>query len=150
MGGGGAERKNAPIKVTQLCRSRASTDSQCMFLTGSGGVLVRVSIAVKRHCDHSNSYKENHLTGAGLHFSLVHCGLNDGKQGGMQIDMVREKELRILCLGPQAATKELPHRAWLEHLRPSSPPLVTISFNKATPIPIRPRPLVLSSSTTTP
>ena len=31
-------------------------------------VLVRVSIAVKRHHDQGNSYKGQHLIGAGLHF----------------------------------------------------------------------------------
>ena len=35
-------------------------------------VLVRVSIAVKRHCDHSNSYKGKHLTeGTAYSFSGV-------------------------------------------------------------------------------
>ena len=37
-------------------------------------VLVRVSIAVKRHHDHGNSYKEKHLIVAGLQFrDLVPC-----------------------------------------------------------------------------
>ena len=31
-------------------------------------VLVRVSIAVKRHHDHGNSYKGKHLIGSGLQF----------------------------------------------------------------------------------
>ena len=36
-------------------------------------ILVRVSIAVKRHHDHGNSYKRKHLIGAGLQFrGLVH------------------------------------------------------------------------------
>jgi hypothetical protein len=36
-------------------------------------VLVRVSIALKRHHDHGNSYKGKHLIGAGLRFrGLVH------------------------------------------------------------------------------
>lgn len=43
-------------------------------VTSSGGVLGRVFIAVKRHHDHSNSYKGKHLIGAGLQFEgLVHC-----------------------------------------------------------------------------
>ena len=44
-------------------------------------VLVGVSIAVTRHHDQGNSYKEKHLLGAGLH----HHG---GKLGSMQADTV--------------------------------------------------------------
>jgi hypothetical protein len=33
-----------------------------------GELCLRVSIAVKRHHDHSNYYKEQHLIGAGLKF----------------------------------------------------------------------------------
>ena len=57
-------------------------------------VLVRVSVAVKGHHDHGNSYKGEHLTG-GLIIGQMH--------GGMQADMVLEKELRVLYLDPQAA-----------------------------------------------
>jgi hypothetical protein len=53
------------------------------------GVLVRVPIAVKRHLNHSNSYKGKHfIGGAGLQFrSLVHycCGR---KHDSVQMDMV--------------------------------------------------------------
>jgi hypothetical protein len=36
-------------------------------------VLVKVSISVKRHHDHGNSYKEKHLIRAGFQFrGLVH------------------------------------------------------------------------------
>ena len=47
--------------------------------------LVRVSIAVKRYHDHSNSYKGKHLiVVAGLQFrGLVHC-CHGEKQGIMQ------------------------------------------------------------------
>ena len=65
-----------------------------------------VSSAGKSHCDHSNSYKGKHLTGAGLQFSdLVHCH-HGGKHGGMQVDVVLEKELRVLHLGQQEAGRE--------------------------------------------
>jgi hypothetical protein len=57
-------------------------------------VLVRVSIAVKRHHDHGNSYKET----LGLAYSFrgsVHCH-HGGKHGSMKTDMVKEKRLRVL------------------------------------------------------
>lgn len=45
-------------------------------------------IAVKRHCEHHNSYEEKPLVGVGLHFrGLVHY-YHGGKHGGMQADMV--------------------------------------------------------------
>ena len=55
---------------------------------------LRISIAVKKHHDHSNSYKGKLLIGvAHLQFrSWVHWG----KQGSIQTDMVLEKELRVL------------------------------------------------------
>ena len=64
-------------------------------------ILVRIFIAVKRHHDQGNSYKEKHLTGAGLlfrDFILCHYG---GKHGSIQVDMVLEKELRVLHLDLQ-------------------------------------------------
>ena len=48
------------------------------------GVLVRVSIAVKRHQDHSNSYKGKHLTGAGLQFRGLVNYHHDRKHGGVR------------------------------------------------------------------
>jgi hypothetical protein len=55
-------------------------------------VLVRASIAVKRHHDHSNFYKEKHLIGAGLQFrALVHC--HHGRKHGSREDMLK-RELR--------------------------------------------------------
>jgi hypothetical protein len=46
---------------------------------------------MKRHHDHGNSSKGEHLTGAGLQSrKLVHYGYG-GKHGGMQADMVLEK-----------------------------------------------------------
>ena len=52
---------------------------------------------MKRHNDHGNSYKGKYLSGAGLHY----C--HGGKHGGMQADMVLEKDLRVLHLDLQAA-----------------------------------------------
>lgn len=51
---------------------------------------VRVSVAVERHHDHSNSWKGKRLIGAGL----VHHGRKHA-HGGMQADMVLEKELKF-------------------------------------------------------
>jgi hypothetical protein len=66
--------------------------------TGSVNALVRVSIAVKRHSDHSNSYKGKHLTGAGSQLrDLVHCH-RGRKRDGTQADMALEKEPRGLHL----------------------------------------------------
>ena len=54
-----------------------------------------------KHHGHSNSYKENHLTGADLQFrGLVHY-----HHGSIQADMVLEKELSVLHLDLQAAGK---------------------------------------------
>jgi len=53
-------------------------------------VLVRVSISVKRHHDHSNSYKES-FNGAVLQFrSLVHC-----QHGSRKTDMVLERYMSL-------------------------------------------------------
>jgi hypothetical protein len=64
------------------------------------GVLVRVSIDVKRYHDHNNSYKENLQLGQAYSFrSLVrYCHVK--KPGGTQAGMVLEKELRVLHLDP--------------------------------------------------
>ena len=54
-------------------------------------VLVRVFTAVKRHHDHSSSYKGKYLIGAGLQFrGLIHYH-HDKKHGNMQADMVLER-----------------------------------------------------------
>ena len=57
---------------------------------------------MKRHHDHSKSYKEKHLVGAGLQIQRYH----GGKHGSMQVDTVLERELRVLHLDRQAAGKE--------------------------------------------
>jgi hypothetical protein len=58
---------------------------------------------MKRHHDHSNSYKGKHLIGADLQLrSSVHYH-HGGKCGSTQTDLVLEKELRVLHLDQQAA-----------------------------------------------
>ena len=52
-------------------------------------VLVRVAVAVKRHHDHSNTYREKHLFGAVLHFR------------NMLTDMVLEMEQKVIHLNKQ-------------------------------------------------
>ena len=62
-----------------------------------GLVLVRVSIAVNRHHDQGNSYKEQHLIGAAYTFrGSVHYH-HGRKHGSVQADTVLE-ELRVLHL----------------------------------------------------
>jgi hypothetical protein len=64
---------------------------------------LRVSIAVKRHHDHCNSYKGKHFIGAGLQFrGLIHYH-HDGKHGDTQAVMILEKELKVLYIHLQAA-----------------------------------------------
>ena len=54
-------------------------------------ILVKVSITVKRHKDHSNSYKRKCFIVAGLRFGgLIHYHYNR-KHGGIQADLVLEK-----------------------------------------------------------
>ena len=58
---------------------------------------------MKRHHDHCNSYKGEHLIGAGLQFrGLVHF-CHGGKHSGVQLDTVLEKGLRVLHLNPEGA-----------------------------------------------
>ena len=56
------------------------------------------------------------LIGAGLQFR----GLAPGYHGGMVLE-----ELRVLHLDLQAARRENKTLAWLEHLKPQSPPSET-------------------------
>ena len=61
---------------------------------------------MKIHHDRSHSSKGKHFIVAGLQFQrLVHYGYC-GKHDGMQVDMVLEKELRVLPLDPQAAGRD--------------------------------------------
>jgi hypothetical protein len=96
-------------------------------------VLVRVSGAAKRQ-HHKRGNKEKHLIVAGLQLrSLVHYHDNR-KYGGVQTDMVLEKELRVRHLDLKAAKVN-----WLELLRPQSlPPLTDFlqqsqAYSKAMP-----------------
>ena len=73
---------------------------------GKGFVLVWVSIAVKRHHDHSNSYKGKHLTGDGLLFQRFSPLSSRQETRQCAADMVLEKELRVLHLDPQAAERD--------------------------------------------
>ena len=87
-------------------------------VTSSGGVLGRVFIAVKRHHDHSNSYKGKHLIGAGLQFQRFsplsswqatwQCA---GRHGAGEV-------AENSSLGRQ---QEERHWAWLGLLKPRSP-----------------------------
>ncbi|KAL6084023.1 hypothetical protein STEG23_029938 [Scotinomys teguina] len=63
-------------------------------------VSVRVSITVKRHHDHSNSYKEKTFHWGWLTVSEVESIIIRAEHGGMQADMVLEKELRVLHPDP--------------------------------------------------
>jgi hypothetical protein len=62
---------------------------------------------VKRLHDQSNSYKEKHLIGTGLHFRGSVYYHHGRKDGSLQTDIVLEKELRVLYLDPKAARGRL-------------------------------------------
>jgi hypothetical protein len=73
-----------------------SRTKQPLYQVANGTVnslmfLVRISVAVKRHRDHSNSYRENDLMTAALQFrGLVHCH-HGGKHGSAEADIVLER-----------------------------------------------------------
>ena len=57
---------------------------------------------MKKHHDYSKSYTGKHLIGLAYSFrDLVHYH-HGGKHRDMHADMVREKELKVLHLDPQA------------------------------------------------
>jgi hypothetical protein len=56
----------------------------CIYLNQS-------SIAVKKHHDHSDSYKGKYLMGISLHFRGLDSYHHNEKHGGMQVDMVLER-----------------------------------------------------------
>lgn len=66
--------------------------------------MSQCSMAVKRHCDHGNSYKGTHFTGAGLQFR----GLVRHHHGGSiaTCGMVLKKVARVLHPDPKPAGKE--------------------------------------------
>lgn len=72
-------------------------DSQCFWEITVQTSCLRASIAVKAHHEDGNFYKEKRLiVEAHLSFrGLVHYP-HDRKQVSMQVEMVIEKELRVL------------------------------------------------------
>ena len=52
---------------------------------------VRVSIAVERHCEHSNSYKGRHLIDVAAYSSEVQSMIIMVRPGCVQADMVLER-----------------------------------------------------------
>ena len=68
---------------------------------------LRVSIAVKKHHDHSNTHKENVQLRLAYSFRGLIYYHHGGKHGSMHADMVLDKEMRVLYLDPQRAGKEL-------------------------------------------
>ena len=74
-------------------------------------MAVFVSIAVKRHHVHGNSYKGKHLIGC-LKFRGSVLNILVGL-GSIQADMELEKELRGLHLDMQATGSKLRHWTWL-------------------------------------
>lgn len=67
-------------------------------------VLVRTS-TVKGHPDRGNSCKRKCLIGAGLQFQRF-SPLSSWQKTVVHADLVMEKELRALCLDPQAAGRD--------------------------------------------
>ena len=65
---------------------------------------------MKRHYDQGNSYKEKHLIRAGLQFEVLVHYYQVGKHDGIQIDVVVDKELKVLQLDPLATQGDfVPH-----------------------------------------
>jgi hypothetical protein len=78
------------LTVSKLMWSSSNTDDNIYYILCFvwGCVGLSVSIAVKRHHDHGNSYKEQHLIGTSSQFrGLVHYS-HCGKHGSMKADMV--------------------------------------------------------------
>ena len=71
-------------------------------------VLVRVSIAVKRHHDQGNSYKGPHLIGTDYRFSLLS---SSGEHGSFQASTTKRK-LTVLQLELKVTRRSLAS-AWL-------------------------------------
>ena len=72
-----------------------------IFLQG-GGKSVRISIAVKRHHDHGNSYKGQHLTD--IQSISSWC-----QNVTAQAEIVMEKKLRVLYFDLQASGDSKPN-----------------------------------------
>jgi hypothetical protein len=81
---------------------------------------LRVSIAVKRHHDHSNSYKGKHLIWAGLRFwGLVRC-CHGRKHGDVQTGMSDAGEVA------ESSTSRCRKKDW-DTLPPTRPHLLIVS-----------------------
>ena len=77
--------------------------------SGQISVLVRVSIAVKRHHDQSNSSKRSHLIGVGLQVQRFSSLSSRQEHGSMWAGMALE-ELRVLHLVLKANRRLLSSR----------------------------------------
>ena len=62
---------------------------------------------MKRHYDHSTSYKGKHFIGAVLQFRGLVDYFHGGKHGSIQTDVMLEKELIVLHLDWQAAKEKV-------------------------------------------
>ena len=71
--------------------------------------LVRVSIAVKRHHEQGNSYKQQHLIGAGLQVQRFSPLSSRWEHGSVQAGLVQE-ELRVPPLVLKEARRRLDSR----------------------------------------
>lgn len=58
----------------------------------TAAVLVKASIAVKRHDDHRNALEGKHFIGAGSQFRGLILDHHGGKHRGVQADMMLEKK----------------------------------------------------------
>ena len=72
----------------------------------SEGVLVRVSIAVKRHHDQGNSHKGKHCIGAAYKVSGSAHYHHGRKHRRIQVDMWLDKPVVLHC-DPEAARRNL-------------------------------------------
>jgi hypothetical protein len=85
----GAEERRQFIQKP-LCMSLMHLRRQSSHVFSKVWCL-RVSIALKRHHDHSNSYRGKHLIGAGLQFRDVVHYHHGQKHGGTQVDLVLKR-----------------------------------------------------------
>ena len=83
-------------------------------------------IAVKRYHDHGNSYKRKHLIRAAYSFRGLIYYHPGKKHGGMQVDLVLEKEQRVLHLDLKVA-RRLCQWTLCEH-RETSKPIFTVTY----------------------
>jgi hypothetical protein len=86
------------------------------------------SAGIKGVCHHTRLtatlIKETIYLGLAYRFRGLVCYSHGRKHGSMQQSMVLERYLRGIHLNQQGAGRER-HWAWLEYLKPQSPPLVT-------------------------